>query len=69
MAKIICSICGWNAQEHPEMGRTGHLKHTHDLAPYDGIVKDYFLHPWEIDEETLNNEKEPTVNRVGKNGR
>ncbi len=55
MARIFCSLCGWNSEEHPEIGRTGHLKHTHDITPYDGVVEDYFLHPWQATALTFNN--------------
>lgn len=49
MARTICKICGWNVTEQTGdyVGRTAHLKNVHGLAPYDGVVKDYFLHPWE----------------------
>lgn len=58
MARVICSICGWDTREHTELGRTGHLKHDHDIAPYDGVVQDYFLHPWEVTVTVINKKKQ-----------
>lgn len=58
MARIICKICGWNVTDQQTgilIGRTAHLKNAHAIAPYDGVVKDYFLHPWELKEQTFNN--------------
>ncbi len=71
MARIICSICGWNSQEHPDVGRTGHLKHEHNIAPYNGVVEDYFLHPWEAATHTYNNKPQHsfTCRRSQSNGR
>ena len=48
MARVICSLCGWDAREHPDIGRTSHLKHEHGIAPEKGVVREYFLHPWEV---------------------
>ena len=51
MARIVCRICGEIVL--PEEGRTSHLKREHNIAPYRGVVKDYFLHPWEVQAEKL----------------
>ena len=46
MAKTICKLCG---EDIPiDEGRTSHLKKEHQIEPFDGVVDEYFLHPWQI---------------------
>lgn len=55
MARVICSLCGWDTRPHPETSRTKHLADIHKMIIFERMVRRNFLRPHEVtDQDRLN---------------
>lgn len=61
MARVMCCKC-WSyvpiETKDGRGGRTAHLRLKHRIQPYNGVVTEHFMHPWEAGLDRLEDRPE-----------